>query len=64
MRLMMLPIAVPTLVSGCATHHDPGWQGSDAHPFGKANSIDQSEASGTTTAERDVVYLDRVAQHA
>ncbi len=62
MRPMIL-VAVLSVLSGCATRHDPGWQGNDAHPFGKADSLCQSEADATTLAERDLAYRGCMTRH-
>jgi hypothetical protein len=63
MRLMILLLAALGVLSGCATHRDPGWQGNDAHPFGTADSICQSEANATARVERDMVYRGCMTRH-
>lgn len=62
MRLMILMVTALAVLSGCATR-DPGWQGKDAHPFGAADSICQSEANATSKVERDMVYRGCMTRH-
>ncbi len=55
--------AALALLTGCATQHEPGWQGSNAHAFGTAKLICKSEAKAVARVERDMVYRACMLRH-
>lgn len=63
MRLTMLLAAALIFQAGCATQHEPGWQGNNAHPFGTADSICTSEAKAVAKVERDMAYRSCMLRH-
>lgn len=62
MRPIITLICTVAITTACATH-DPGWQASDAEPFGTADSVCQAEADATRSSERDMAYRACMARH-
>ncbi len=58
LRALGLVLAVPVALAGCATVHEPGWQGRDATPF------DTAERECRAVAAADTAAFERcMAQH-
>ena len=55
--------ALAVLAAGCATTHDPGWQGTGATPFDAAQAECRAEAAGQPQDSRDERFNACMAGH-
>jgi hypothetical protein len=50
-------MAATMLLAGCATLHDPGWEGADAQPFDQARAQCEAEAAAVAAGDaRDAAF--------